>query len=334
MRYFGIINKEEIEEYSIGSTEIYLAEKNCYNKCLSEEVLEKIIIQTNFDKSYSKEIEVEFEYKPDIKLLNEFYSLIFKIYKYKFINLKYNYFLNFEKETFGFEDSEKRLCALKDFNEIFNSVNPDVIEFIGEKKLENGTLQTEIYSNKMYKLYMYQLRLKQVVGTTTNMINFLTGNKDFYDDIFYADCIDIQKVANLGVILEILIELNNRYNFEDDKYFTGKFARECKFQDYEHVFKSLLGYEFTNEIFNTNDTINKATVESLYEVLTSQDLIYDHKENFIEFVFFEYKLKMSKIISYSYKENWDHDVRVLFFNMELQKMKLKNQESTGIFDIC
>jgi hypothetical protein len=330
MKYFGIIKKEDLKYLSINEIENYLAEINCYDTRFNQKFLEEIINSAKL--KYFDELQDEIENKPCINLFNEFYEYLFDKYKEKVISNKYIFFINFEKETFGFEISKKREIALNYFNNFFENLNHLFFEIVGEIKSENDIVQTKIYSSKIFKLYMQQLKFKELIGTTENIINYLIGNADFYNDDFYNNTINIENVTNFELMIQILIELNQKYNFEPDQYFTKQFYNECKFEDNQHIFKILFGFEFTKHICNTTEGLNKATIESLYEVLRCQELIYDHKENFVEFVSYEYRLKISKIISYPYKKNWDHDDRVHFFNNELHKMKLKKTETTGFFE--
>lgn len=329
MKYFGIIKREEIEGFSIEEIEYYLEENNCYDNRFNKNVIEKIFNSVKFDDFDSLQNEVEF--KPKIDLINEFYYFIYSNYKNKVISEKYKFFLTLEESFFGYKEDEKRKIALHNFDNIYENLNIEIINIIGEIKSEDNIILTEIYSSKIFKLYMYQLEFKQRITTTKNLINYLIGNTEFYAENFYEENNDIKNAVYFEMVTQTLVELNHKYKFQEDKYFTNQFHNECKYSDNKHIFKDLFGYEFTKHIVDTTEVLSKAEIESLYEVLKCQDLVYKRtKEKFQEFVYYEYQLKISKIISHPYKANWDHDARVLFINTEYHAMKVKKSKPIGL----
>ncbi len=332
MSYFGIIKKEEIEGLTKDELEEYLEQNNCYDTIFSNKILEKIINSISFDESDFDEMLQETVFQPKIDLINEFYFFIYNHYKEKIINNKYNFFLELEEKCFGLIELEKRKIALSHFNSIYKNLEINLIDIIGEVKTENEYIHTELLTDKIFKIYMNQLSFKKNICTNENIINFLIGNIEFYNNDFYDENIEIKNTVYFEMIVQILIELNHKNNFHEDKYFNNNFYNECKFEDNKEIFTKVFGYEFTKYIVQTSTSLNKAEIESLYEVLISQDLVHKRtKEKFQEFVYYEFKLKISKIITHQYKANWEHDARVLFMNTEYHKMKLKKNNPTGFF---
>lgn len=332
MSYLGIIKKEEIEGLTTDQLEDYLEQNNCYDNVFSNKILEKIVNSIPLDENNFDEMLHETIFQPKIDLMNEFYFFIYNHYKEKIINLKFNFFLELEEKCFGIIELEKRKIALSVFNNIYENLEIKFIDIIGEVNTEYEYKHTQLLTDKIFKIYMYQLSFKKSICTTENMINFLTGNIEFYEDDFYNDNIEIINAVYFEMIVQILIVLNNKNNFHEDKYFNNIFYNECKFEDNKEIFTEVFGYEFTKYIVQTSTSLNKAEIESLYEVLTSQNLVHKRtKEKFQEFVYYEFKLKISKIITHPYKANWEHDARVLFMNTEYHKMKLKKSNSTGFF---
>jgi hypothetical protein len=121
-----------------------------------------------------------------------------------------------------------------------------------------------------------------------------------------------------------LIAILFRYEFEDDYYFTNRKNDHAKFKEYDHIFKSLESYQFTDRKIKSFEKDKKAHIESLYQVLNEQKIINSHKEKFMLFLKTEYDIHITKIISSQEKANYLNDERVTLFNQEWETLTSKN----------
>ena len=254
--------------------------------------------------------------EPSKELVDDFYSFIIDLFKYEIMEERLLFFKLFNDEIYGLDYSEQKKIALNHFNKIYSENYKDVITFFEEKISENGITHTK--SQGRFKMLNGQLN-----AFKSNLINeiqaneYLTGNKDFFNPKnLSSKFASINDTIIFETWLQILIELNDRYNFEEDLYFTQiRFDKE-KFKKYNHIFKTLESYQFTNNKVKSFVADQKAHIESLYKVLIDEKLIIEHKENFMKFLKEEYDLTISKIISYDDSTNYKHDERVALFKLE------------------
>lgn len=311
MSYFGIIKKEEIEEFSIESVEYYLLEKDIYIKSISLNQMEKMMSPTlvsNYD-------ETETSIYAPLELIHEFTDFIFSIYEKYVSSSKHNYFCTFNEEFYGLEYSELRKIALSDFNEIYDNLKIVHVTLIDERVSANGISNTYT-TGKLFKLYHFQQDLKKIMATTENLLSFLIGDLSFYNENFFEQNIEVRNAVNVEIIKQILVELNDKYNFEEDIYYSKKVSEAFKFKDYNYIFKNLKSYQFTNKMIKKYKNLRRNYIESLYQVLLDFDLITDHKENFIAFIENEYGFKVSKITTFAPKKNIQNDKRVALLTQE------------------
>ena len=248
-------------------------------------------------------------------LVDEYYDFLMTIYKYDIALDKLSFFKEFNDIIFGLEYNQQKTIALQHFKEIYDDIYVDAMTFFTEEKSENGIVHS--YNFSKLKMLSYQYRaFKFNAISKINMYYYLQGNEDFYRKENLSEKFDLAEELYFESQLQILVELNDRYKFEEDLYFTQIRLDKKKFAEYEHIFKTLKSYQFTNRKIKSFKEDHKAHIESLYEVLSSKELINDHKENFMLFLKNEYNLNISKIINYEKKVNFLHNERVTLFKSD------------------
>jgi len=316
--YFGIIQMEEVVGLSVEETRYLLLEKDIYFNHFTEET---------YDKLY----EVDFEYDlvetmtepiPTPQLVDEFNEFIFKRYQENVINSKLQYFSAFNEDFYGLEYSDLRKIALSDFNEIYGNLQILQVSLVDERVTDYGISHTHT-TGKIFKLYYYQQEIKKLMASTENLVNYLIGDLEFYNQQFYDENVDIRNGVHLEVIKQTLVEINDKYNFEEDIYYSKKVKNAFKFRDYDYIFKTLKAYQFTNRMICNFNTIKRTYIESLYQVLLGFDLIEDHKENFIAFIKNEYRFILPKITTFAPKQNIQNDKRVILLTQEWENQDVQ-----------
>jgi hypothetical protein len=311
MEYFGIMNKEEIDQLSIEEIKHLLLEKDIYDNTFTEETFKKLL-EVDFKLDFA---ETKTEPTPPLELIHEFNQFIYKTYRQNVRSSKFHYFANFNETFYGLEYSDLRKIALSDFNEIYKHLNISHLTLVHERVSIDGINKTHT-TGKIFKLYYFQEEIKKSMASTENLINYLTGNLEFYSKEFYEETIEIQDGVHLESIKQILVEINDKFNFEEDIYYSKKVNSALKYKDYNYIFKTLKAYQFTDKMTNNFKTLKRTYFESLYQVLLEFDLIEDHKENFIAFIKDEYRFIVPKITTFIPKQNLQNDKRVELLTQE------------------
>lgn len=253
--------------------------------------------------------------KPDVELVDEFYEYIMDIYKYEIAKEKLFFFKMFNETIFGLDFNQQKSIALKYFKQIYDDIYLDLITPFIEQRSDNGVVHNYSYSKLQMLSYQYSA-FKYNTISRTNLNQYLQGNADFFEKESFSEKFDLSAEISFETKLQIVIELNDRFKFEEDLYFTQIRFDKKKFKEYGHIFKTLQAYQFSNIKIKSFTEDHKARIESLYEVLSLNELINDHKENFMMFLKNEYNLDISKIINYKDKVNFLHSERVALFLSE------------------
>ncbi|SEB07019.1 hypothetical protein SAMN05443667_12013 [Flavobacterium gillisiae] len=134
-------------------------------------------------------------------------------------------------------------------------------------------------------------------------------------------------VTTFEALKQVAVELNARFGFENDLYFTNKVDDAINFNKYRHIFTKLESYQFTNLQFKSFADKRKAQTDSLYEVLIKKELITDNKTKFIDFLQSEYNFKPAIINSFAKKINYEHNERVLKISDAWDEFAKKNMRT-------
>ena len=256
---------------------------------------------------------------PADELVDEYYEFIMNIYKYNIATEKLSFFKEFNDNIFGLDFSQQKTIALQHFKQIYDDIYLDSMTFFDEQKSKNGIVHSYNFSKLKMLSYQYA-SFKFNTISKINLNKYLLGDETFFKKENFCEKFDLTEELYFESQLQILVELNDRFKFEEDLYFTEIRFDKKKFKKYDHIFKTLQSYQFTNRKIKSLKEDHKAHIESLYEVLSSKELINDHKENFILFLKNEYNLNISKIINYEKKVNFLHNERVTLFKSDWANM--------------
>lgn len=260
--------------------------------------------------------------EPGEELIDEFYDYIMNIYKYDIASEKLSFFKMFNDTIFGLDFKQQKAIALQYFKQIYDDIYLDVITPFNEQRSDNGVVHNYSYSKLQMLSYQYS-GFKNNTISKANLNQYLKGSANFFEKESFSEKFDLSAEIYFETQLQIIVELNDRFQFEEDLYFTQIRIDKKKFKEYEHIFKTLKAFQFTNNKIKSFTEDHKAHIESLYDVLSSNQLITNHKENFMAFLKKEYDLDITKIISYKDKINFSHDERVVLFESELRIMAYK-----------
>lgn len=253
--------------------------------------------------------------EPGEELIDEFYDYIMNIYKYDIATEKLSFFKMFNDTIFGLDFNQQKAIALLHFKQIYDDIYLDLMTPFNEQRSDNGIVHNYTYSKLQMLSYQYRA-FKYNTISRTNLNHYLQGNAEFFEKESFSEKFDLSAEISFESQLQVVVELNDRFQFEEDLYFAQIRFDKKKFKEYNHIFKTLNSYQFTNNKIKSFKEDHKAHIESLYDVLSSNQLITNHKENFMAFLKKEHDLDITKIISYKDKINFSHDERVALFESE------------------
>jgi AraC-like DNA-binding protein len=315
MKYFGIFDPKILE----------LSDIEIENLMLEKELLVKNLVGAaiNIENNVLKMTVPETVHiSPSKELIDEYYKFIIDLYQSEVLEIKLPFFKIFNDEIYGLELKEQKEKALKYYKEIFNTIYKDVITIYDKKVSDDGIIHTHTF-NKLKMLY-YQLEAnKSNLSDTRTSLYYLIGDRKSYIDGNFVENELVSEVLKFEAWKQIVVELNSRFGFEDDYYFTSKFQNDVNFLKYKKIFKRLESYQFTNTKIKNFVDDEKAKSVSLYQALIDLDLITDNKEEFKRFMKTEYDFSPSEIVTYEKKINRTHDKRVTQFKDDWQKFDVQ-----------
>lgn len=320
MKYFGILDKDFFKENGENEFLDYLIKNNIYEiKRIAKGTTDNIqegLLELMFNQNEALAVPVK-------DFVEEFYSYIINIFSHDIIKSKIEFFKFFNNEIYGLEFLEQKKIALLHFNDIYSDIQTGIITEFEEKKSENGI--NHIYlAGKFKMLYSQKNANKSNLIELVKINQYLMGNEEsFLKENLLQKFEEIQDMIDFEIWLQILVELNDRFGFEEDRYFTERGREIQKFEKYNYIFKTLESYQFTNKKIKSFTEDHKAQIESLYQVLLEKNLIENHKENFMFFLKDEYNLSITKIINYKETINYKHNERVELFTQEWLNLTVK-----------
>lgn len=318
MKYFACLESDTFDNFN---------EKNLIKILLDKELFEERVREKGKVKNGkidSSTVETYIAITPTQDLKNEFYSYILAVYNSTITEIKHKFYEDFNEEIYGLELDSQRTIALKHFKEIYKDISLKDITFINEKVSDNG-IKHNFNFEKIKMLYGQQRAHKNNLALTDTLEHYLTGNQTFFEENNIVEQYQIiEDLLLFEIWKQVLVELNDRFGFEEDYYFTNKWFDKLKFNEYKHIFKTLKSYQFMDRKIKSFEKDKKAHIECVYEVLKEQKLIKDQKENFMIFLKKEYDITITKIIPYKEKVNYTNDERVVLFNQEWEALTSKN----------
>ena len=317
MKYFGYLkgsefkkaNERELADFLINNG-LFVGKHRGKNTSFKDGIIEFLV---NPD---------ELVVDPSNELQDEFYSFIIDIFKYDLALGKLSFFKSFNDEIFGLDGASQKMIALNYFNTIYNEIYLDIVTFFEEQKNDTGI--THNYNFSRLKMLSYQYKaFKSNLLRKMKINQYLAGNKEYFIKENLLNLFDLTEEIYFETQLQILVELNDRFGFEEDLYFTQIRFDKINFEKYKHIFHSLESYQFTNNKIKSFSVDHKAHIESLYQVLIELELITNHKENFMKFLNDEYGFVITKIINYDNKINYNHDARVTHLKLDWSALTSK-----------
>jgi hypothetical protein len=266
-KYFGILTKEMYNNFSEDELHNFLNDNNLIQGVASLKFAEKR------DTNEVNGVEIVFRgcisdrtYTYSNSLINKLY-LFLKGYMIGAIETNLMMFnRDFEIKTYGYSNKKKKKIALKEFNRLFYEL------------CEKNEIGFDINSNndigaakRLPTLMQTQKHLIGVLKDENDLsANYIFGDINYFTRELFDKTPYLQLVFEFENKLSILVDLNKKFQFEEDDVFIKKPKSELIFEDYQNEFDSLKQIQFIEHQIVSKEKINRAFIVSLFDFLTNK----------------------------------------------------------------
>lgn len=212
-KYFGIIDAKQLDSLNFNQIDTYLFDKKLAYKSYR---------QTNTKPTHTSELGVvknrleisdkNMSYLYIDEVTEVVHDFLLEHYKAGIGGEKALFQRDFDDETFGLPELEKKKVALDYFNKYFNLVKGDFpigMEYNSKR---------EIVAEKRFKtLYALRESFRYQLQEPNNLVlSYLLGSLDYFSRETFESLPFLIKMFNFENILSILIDLNKKFNFEQE----------------------------------------------------------------------------------------------------------------------
>lgn len=306
-KYFGSLDINTFNELQKEEQTQYLISKRLF------EIINSFPLDSIGSKLVLQKITLSQKLKPCEDVLREYYDFVLGQHEFEISNRFVNFFNNYNDEIYGLEISEQKKIGLQYFNDLYSQVDIKAARFIRKEISDTGVVQIKNMNRFQYLKYR-QIAIKGKTAALENILEFLFGNKDYFNKELFINDPHINWAIEFEYILKVLVSLN-------DLYFSDMGILKAIFEKYPLIFFSFKVFVFVHT--KVKDLI-PSHIESLYDALIHLELIGGKKSYFINYLNIEFGLKTTKIRKHDSKANREHDFRVKNYKRELSKFSTEN----------
>jgi hypothetical protein len=206
------------------------------------------------------------------RFLHDFYNFVLKLYAQKIISDKTSFYFLFNEEIFGLDFKEQMKHALQHYKELYKSVMEEVatipINTIIEIKYRYNDYDSFETPNKLEIVNHQKLKFQNLLIHLRSYIIKLTSHKYLFDPSVHRSKHSlIEIILKYEVNRQIMIELNDKYSFENQTLPTFSENDVNKYKKYSHLFNSIEAYSFTKNKIHNFKSAAKVESVSLYQML-------------------------------------------------------------------
>ncbi|SDM65451.1 hypothetical protein [Kriegella aquimaris] len=304
-KYFGSIKNPAFFEMTRDEQNNYLLEKKLFRVSYSvsfipnQHIDDNVPGQINFKTGLSEDNK---EFIASDELTDSIYKFILNTYEAYLKHAPILFHAKFNNTVFGFSEKKKKKLALKEFKRIYKECLPG---------------ELDAYRNRFGVLYGKRNQFKELLISQRSIIlAFLRGEIYYFNRNTFESTPILHQIIDFEANLEILLNLNKTYQFEEDSLFNGKDGLRQLYEKYEKLFKDFTTYKFVHHQIESFEDVIPARIESLHEVLRSNNLLNGNKEDFMKFLLDVHGIRITKIRDYSNLINDKHSERVEFLQEE------------------
>lgn len=199
--YLGFIDKTEFEQLpKKEQVEFLIAQEVCTGYERYETTINKNELFVDLGSK-------KFKLKPSEKLLQDFSKFILREYEYDISVAYVSFFNEFEDCIYGLDKVDQKKEALKQFKEIYKTVDVSVVNpMIVEKR--KGLIESMKKIGRLEKLsYIRKTKMSNLCELPI-AIDYLFGNNAFLASTTFKDLNTFKEVIDFESNLKILVNLN------------------------------------------------------------------------------------------------------------------------------
>lgn len=283
MTFFNLSDEEKLKTFE---------NAEAYTDFMIEKGAMKKVVTVDVDTD-----ETTYSYKPTNLFSDEFYKFIIKTYQSDITYRMVQFFSPFEDQIFGKSLEVQKELALEAFNILFDRLSLKIITIPRIRLSENEIARHELIE-RMAKVKFGLDAMKDNFSDDSELLfDYLHGNKDVFNRSLLHTNEKLEKRIQRYVDLQILIELNDRYKFETNKYF----GREAYIKEIHDKYKDITeNVKLFNYIYVKIDSFKsksykKAETSSLYVALKRENVIDIKPKRIMTFVKAEFEISLSKL---------------------------------------
>jgi len=263
---FGIVTQPEFSDWNEDTQNQYLHEKGYFTTKLSATSMPtknlKVPGEYNFTFQFKQE---DLIYICNTKLQKLIYNYLLDRYISYLKVISLTFFNNFNDSIFGKKNKKARKVALDNFNNIYNNLNIKSNSL--KSRFELLKLEREYYSSVLSEE-------REIV------LAYLTGDEEFFNVSLYDSNKYLQNIILFEGNLEILLGLNNLYDFETDIYFDENAVLFEKYQNIDNPSFSFEVFKFMNHQIKTLEKSKRSDLVSLLFFLKELELFSGTEKTF------------------------------------------------------
>jgi hypothetical protein len=214
MKYFGILDPKTLDLTDI-EIETLMLEKGLLVKSL---VAQAVRFENNILHMTAPET---IHINASEELVQEYYKFIIDLYQSQILEIKLPFIKDFEDEIYGLELADQKEKALNHFKKIYTDIYEDRLSVYDEIVSDDGIPHTRNFS-KLKMLYHQQEAYKNNLSGTRTSMYYLVGDRQTYIDSNFVENEIVIEILKFEAWKQIVVELNSRFDFEEDYYFTNK----------------------------------------------------------------------------------------------------------------
>jgi hypothetical protein len=164
--------------------------------------------------------------QPTQNLVDDFYQSFIEFHHEKIANIKFTFYLKYGEKIFGLNINVQKAIALKNYKKIYKIIFEDKTIYMPDEDSDEDSEDFETsklkVENKLNMVYCQLLKYKYKISTLNPFFTYLTGDESIFTKTFYnKNQKTIDEALNYEALKEIMVELNNKFEFEED-FFVNK----------------------------------------------------------------------------------------------------------------
>lgn len=266
-KHFGILPKNLYLKNNIDEIIQYFVSNKICKQFISRGIIGKLEktdklgeFRTRGQLSEEKNITI---YSKNIS--NEFYEFLLDHYNAG-LGSHILFDFEFDQNTFGLDFNDSRKIALDYFNTHYNQlaiIDSFKYSFDENRNIVPATRFEALERHKKSLLSNLERKLELIIP-------YLAGDDSYYNRELFETNATIKEIFDFENILQILVNLNKKYQFEKDDDKSSKSIAMKIFENYGDEFDSLKQIEFIEFYIESKEKVVRADILALFDFFLNE----------------------------------------------------------------